>query len=350
VLLAACNEPGPSGPERGDVIADLVSQVLAPAHAELSMPMNALAGATMFCENGDPLGLGEVQVAWRTAHQAFGRTEAFGYGPAMDEHYDAALLFWPTRPDTLESLVVGTDPIDDALVAGLGAASKGLPALEAQLFDPIGGEMSLGMRFADDEAGMRRCTLVRLIAGDASEAAEALMLGWTTDGSFGEELATAGQGSARYPSVQAGIDEIVNGVIAVLQLIDDTKLGKPLGTKTGGVPQPDLVPSPYADDSIAMIRANLEGVASVWKGGGGLGLRDLVAARSETLAADVDAAIDAADAALAAIDQPLRTAVVDAPAQVQSAIDRIKDLRRLFTVDVAQQLDVTVTLSDNDGD
>ncbi|HET6584229.1 MAG TPA: imelysin family protein, partial [Nannocystaceae bacterium] len=169
-------------------------------------------------------------------------------------------------------------------------------------------------------------------------------------GDFGGELVRAGGSDTRYSSVKAALDEIVNGIIALLQLVDDTKLARPLGSKTGGTPQPELVPSPYADDSVAMIRANLESTTALWRGEGGLGLRDLVVLRSRELADAVDAAFAAADEALQAIDIPLRDAVVSKPEDVQRAIDRVKDLRRLFTVDIAQQLDVTVTLSDNDGD
>lgn len=350
-VTAGCREESEPGPPREDVIAALVADVMIPAHVELASEAAALADAADFCADEAAGDLVSVHDAWRAAHRGFGRTEAFGYGPAVDEHFDSALLFWPTRPENAEEIVAGSDPIDAAVVAGLGATSKGLPAIEAQLFDPEGGDAAVLARYQDATTGERRCTFVGLLAADAAANAEALRSAWADDGGdFGGELVRAGGSDTRYSSVKAALDEVVNGIIALLQVVDDTKLARPLGSKTGGTPQPQFVPSPYADDSVAMIRANLEGVRSLWTGKGGLGLRDMVVARKSTLADTVDDAFDAADDALLAIGPPLREAVESAPADVQRAIDRVKDLRRLFGVDVAQQLDVTVTLSDNDGD
>lgn len=349
-LLCGCSDGTTDGLPRTEVTAALVADVMIPAHAELTEQTTGLAALAGFCSEGATVGLGEVHDAWRRSHQAMGRTEAFGYGPAQDDHYGAALLFWSTRPENLEAVVLGADPIDRALVDSLGATSKGLPAIEAQLFDPIGGDVAVLARFdPTDPAGARRCALVGLLAADASASAESLHQAWAPGG-FGSELVQAGAEGSRYRSSRAALDEIVNGVISLLERIDDTKLGKPLGSGTGGMPQPALVLAPWADDSIAMIRANLGGVMALWHGGGGLGLRDLVAPRSEPLAASVDAGLEDADQALAEIDGPLRTAITSSPQKVQAAIDRFKHLRRLFTVDVSQQLDVTITLSDNDGD
>lgn len=350
-LLSACSSFSSDGPSRSDVITALVEDVMVPAHDELAATTAALAGSAEFCGAGATAGLAAAQTAWRHAHQAMGRTEAFGFGPATDDHHDAALLFWPTRPELVEAIVMDTAAIDASTVAALGAAAKGLPAIEAQLFDPVGGDAAVLARFADETTGARRCTLVALLAADAAAHGEALRGAWAPDGGdFGGELVNAGTGVGRYAKVQAALDEVLNGAIAMLQVIDDLELAVPLGSKTGGVPVPEQVPSPWADDSIAMTRAQLAAVGALWHGAGRPGLRQLVRARSPLLVPDVDAAILAADAALGAITGPLRVAVVDDAPVVQTAIDRVKDVRRLFTVDVAQQLDGTVTLSDNDGD
>lgn len=350
-VTSACTSFSSDGTTRTEVITALVEDVYLPAHDELAAATAALATSASLCDDTSARLLA-AQTAWKDAQKAMGATAAFAFGPAMDDHHTASLFFWPTRPELVDEAVTGTATIDEAFVEGLGAAAKGLPAIEAQIFDPTEGDAAVIAALSTEPEAARRCALVGLLAANAALRAEALRAAWVEDGGdYGGELVRAGSSDSRFDRVQAALDEVLNGPIAALQVIDDVELATPLGKKTGGTPQPDLVPSPFANDSIALLRAQLSSVAAVWHGGGVRpGLRQLVLSRSPSLPEEVDAALVAADDALAAIATPLATVVVDDPASVQVAIDRIKDVRRLFTADVAQQLDGTVTLSDNDGD
>lgn len=352
IAASACTSFSSDGTSRIEVITALVEDVFVPAHDDLATATAALATSASLCDE-TAARLAMAQTAWKDAQLALGRTAAFTYGPATDDHHTAALFFWPTRPELVDEAIVGTAMIDAAFVEGLGAAAKGLPAIEAQLFDPTGGDEAIIAALSSEPEAARRCALVGLLAANASERAEALRTAWIDGGGdYGGELIRAGGVDTRFDKVQAALDEVLNGPIAALQVIDDIELATPLGKKTDGTPQPELVPSPFANDSVALLRAQLASVAAVWHGGGEMrpGLRQLVLSRSPSLPEQVDAALIAADGALAAMTTPLAILVVDDPATVQLAIDRIKDVRRLFTADVAQQLDGTVTLSDNDGD
>ena len=59
---------------------------------------------------------------------------------------------------------------------------------------------------------------------------------------------------------------------------------------------------------------------------------------------------DAALAALRAIDGPLETAVQANPAQVESAYQETLSLLTLLKADMVNQLGLTLTFNDNDGD
>jgi predicted lipoprotein len=355
----ACSSFSTNSTSRTEVITALVEDVYVPAHDDLARATADLAASAALCSD-TAARLGAAQIAWKDAQTTFGRTAAFAFGPALDDRHTAALFFWPTRPELVDEAVAGTATIDAAFVEALGAAAKGLPAIEAQIFDPLGGDARVIAALSTEPDAARRCALVGELAANASTRADALRTAWIEPGGdYGGELVRAGTTDSRYDRVQAALDEVLNGPIAALQVIDDVDLAAPMGSKTGGTPQPQLVPSPFANASMELVRAQLSSVAAVWFGAPSgaaadpavsLGLRRLVLSRSPTLPDEVDAALAAADEALAAITVPLAVAVVDDPARVQTAIDRVKDVRRLFTADVPQQLDGTVTLSDNDGD
>lgn len=345
-LACGCSESGARGPSRGSVVADLVHDTALPHHESLGTSTAALPAAFDFCAAPSAASIAAAQDAWRLAAGDWAGVEAFFYGPAMDDHVDAAVWFWPTRPELIEDVLAGDAPIDAALVDGLGAAAKGLPAIEAQLFDPAGGDVLSRFDPADPIAA-RRCALVRELAIDVDEHAGALVETWSSG--YADDLAAPP--NARYEDERAALDEMVNGIIGLLQLVDDHKLAIPFGSKTNGMAQPDLVESRYSDQSLAAIATNLATVRALYLGAGdGLGLQDLVVARSPMLDESIVAALDDADAAVAAIPPPLRVAVGESFVPVQTAIDAVKQLRRFFTADLAQQLGVTVTISDNDGD
>lgn len=345
-IVCACSDSGARGPSRGSVVADLVRDVALPHHEALGSSTAALPAAFDLCAAPTNATIASAQDAWRLAASDWAGVEAFFYGPAMDDHVDAAVWFWPTRPEMLEDVIAGDAPIDAALVDGLGAASKGLPAIEAQLFDPAGGDVLA--RFAPAvPVAARRCALVHELAIDVDEHAGALVDAWTSG--YADDLADPP--NARYDDDRAALDEIVNGIIGLLQRVHDQKIGIPFGGKTNGTPQPDLVESRYSDESLAAITTNLATVRALYLGvDDGLGLQDLVVARAPMLDESIRTALDEADAAVAAIPPPLRVAVGESFVPVQNAIDAVKQLRRLFTADLAQQLGVTVTISDNDGD
>jgi uncharacterized protein len=343
VVFVGCTPPSDGGPPRGPVVADLVRLVAIPRHEAFGTSAAALPAALDLCAAPTDASIMAAQQAWRQAAQDWAAIEAFDFGPAMDDHQDAAIWFWPTRPDDLEMVVMGNATIDAALVDGLGAASKGLPAIEAQLFDP-----DVLARFDPaDPIGARRCALVQELAIDASEHAAALVGAWTGD--YGDQLADPP--NERYENDRAAESEIVNGIIALLQLVDDAKLAVPLGNKNNGQAQPELVESPYADTSLDAIATNLATVRALYVGADeGLGLQDLV--RDPMLDESIVSGLDDADTYVAAVPQPLDDTVSNTAnaLKVADAITQVKNLRRLFSADLAQQLGVTVTISDNDGD
>ncbi len=201
--------------------------------------------------------------------------------------------------------------------------------------------------------GRRRAYLLAL-AVNLREHADTLRQAWEpTGGNFGADLVDSGIGGQTFPTLKEAFDEVVNRMIFTAEVVEEERLGKPLGVKGGG-PRPDLVETPRSGEAIAGAVADLQGIANVYlgrfQGGQGSGIGTLVVPLSPEIDANVRQLLDDAITATAAVPTPLADAVLNHPAEVQAAYESVQALRRALTLDVASTLGVTLTFGGNDGD
>lgn len=342
--MLACPEPKPD--RRAELLADLVDAEL----VELGQARVAAKGldarVTELCASPDASHLDAAQDAWMQARAPWKRLLAVPVGPIVDEGFDVAIDFWPARPSSIEG-GIAAGVTTQAELDALGVASKGFPAIEYLLWDPVDGDAAVLTALTGAD-GPARCAYVSLLAGDVALRLTELEALWL-DG-YAEQLdATVSSGA--YPDLAVAIDAVVNAMIAGLHDIDDHKLGDPLGAGSTTGPAPDLVESRFSDRSRVDAQDGLEGFVRAYLGvDGGAGLTILVAQASPEIDANLRAAIEVAQAALAAVPEPLRESVSTDPDAVAAAEDAIVQLRMILSVDVAGLLGVTVSLSDNDGD
>jgi predicted lipoprotein len=344
VAIVAC--PESQQDHRTEAIAGISASVRSDI-AEAQTDANALTEAVEgLCGEPDADHLDAAQQAWLDLRAPWKRLLALPFGPIVDEGFDTAIDFWPARPSSIEG-GLATGASDQADLDALGVASKGLPAIEYLLWDPIGGDVAVLALYTAAE-GPARCAHVELLAADVALRLDEFAAAWDADG-FAGELEQAGS-SERFPTLALAIDELLNAMIAGLHDLDERKLTKPLGALSGA-PQPDLLESRFSDRSLLDARDALEGFARAYLGSGDApGLTVVVAGESATVDQRVRDALAAAEQALADVPEPLRQAIVDDPERVAVAEHAVHELRIVLTAEVASLLGVTVSLSDNDGD
>jgi len=345
-------DSGPSGPTREALLESLATTVFVPTYAELETRSATLATATAALCSDPAAGLPAAREAWVRAREPLEQAEAWAFGPVVELGIDSAIDFWPVRIDAVEAAIATGEEPTPEWVAAQGTAVKGLPVIEYLLFEPMGDDAAVvaSLDPATPE-GAHRCAMVAALAERVATRTAELHAAWDpAEGDFAGRLAADGDDSPGHPSLSMAVADVINQVVASLQDITDMKLGRPLGYKTGGTPQPDDVESRFSDNGVADITANLEGVEAVYLGRGGLGLTDVVVGLDPQLDATIRAQLDAAKAAIAGLSTPLRVAVVDDPAPVEEARTVVQELRRSFEVDVAGLLGINITLNDNDGD
>lgn len=332
---------------RGEVLDHVGQAVLVDleqAHADAQALRGSIAS---LCAAPDATGLDASQAAWMQLRGPWKRILALPFGPLVDDGFDTAIDFWPARPSSIDGGWL-SGASSQAELDALGVASKGMPAIEYLLWDPIGGDAAVLASLTGTD-GPQRCAYVELLASDVELQLERLDAAWRGAGGFADQLAQAGDSEA-FPTVALAIDQLLNAMIAGLHDLEDPKLRKPLGA-TIGAPQPELLESRFSDRSLQDARDALAGFAQAYLGTQAApGLTLVVAEKSPAVDEQVRDALAAAEVALADVPEPLRTSIVDAPMQVEAAADAVHELRTILTAQVASLLGVTVSLSDNDGD
>jgi len=127
-----------------------------------------------------------------------------------------------------------------------------------------------------------------------------------------------------------------------------------LGSKGTGGLSPALEEARLSDNTLSDTFAQLASVTSVFEGsygdGSGLGLTALLRDRSPDLDDQLRSALAAAKESLEAIPPPLRTALAGDLGVLNTTLERLRDVKKLLTADIATALGVTISFSDMDGD
>ncbi|MBP6786466.1 MAG: imelysin family protein [Candidatus Promineofilum sp.] len=345
----------PSGFDRLVMLTNVTEQLILPGHEALVQALQALeTAAVSFAGAPDQARLDAVQDAWLAANLARMALLPYRLGPVDDSLLHNRLDNRPPRRTFIDDEILAADtPIDAAYIDSIGSSSVGLGAMEYLLFDPAGGDAAVLEAFTGAEHAGRRRELLAALAQAATPKAEALLRIWSAEGdNYAQAFIAADMDEGEY---QGSMNMLANQIIADVEDIVSSRLGKPLGKRTNGETRPDLVEAPYSGASLPRIVATLEAEKAAFTGGSGPGLDDyldFIGAMSgeEPLSQVIVRQFDAALAALRAIDGPLETAVQSNPAQVESAYQETLSLLTLLKADMVNQLGLTLTFNDNDGD
>lgn len=341
LAVAACTS-SPSGiDERAAIPRELTYDVIVPALYATTLEAsrnNLTLFMRRFAAMTTPTRLGYAQTAWRDARSAWKRTEAFGFGPALDYALADAIDGEPVDGPAIEVLIAGTGAIDEASVSELPHTMRGYHALEYLLFSPDGDNNRVLEQLLDPTTGTRRLRLLVAVSADLVSHTEQLRLAWDDD--YTAVFSEPGVDNPTFPDVDAVIDLVIGRSVEVLGRLATTRIGAPAGLDTGTI-RPEFAESARSDNSLADLRDSLAGVAIVYLGRddtGRGGLARLVAARDPAADAAMRAALGAAATALAAIPTPYAQAMRDRRPELAIARDALQAIQRVWIEDVAPAL------------
>ena len=352
----AAQAPTPAATfERRAMLANLADQLIIPGHEALRTSLNDLVAATQaFAGDPTPATLDAAQAAWLQANLARMAVLPYNFDWVADSLIHNRLDTRPTRVDFVnDELLAGNAPLTAEYLDSLGSSSVGLGVMEYLLFDPVGGDAAVLATFTTAADAARRRELLHALAAALPPRADEIIAIWSAEGENYRQIFI--DADAASGDIWGSINLLTNHMLAVTEEIVGDRLGQPLGKRNNGQIRPDLVEAPYSGASRERIIATVEALWQTYRGGEGLGFDDYLDFLGATygdvpLSQEVNARFRTALQALQAIEGPLEIAVVENPAQVEAAYQAMRELMTIIKVDMINQMGLTMTFSDSDGD
>lgn len=362
-----------------NVLASIGARVITPATAELATRATALRSATDTFAAAAMAGevvdesLAGAQEQWRQVMTQQQQLEVMQVGPAGSslvaiggEDLRDAIYSWPTADScSVDRALVAQDYLaKDFFVTELVWA-YGLDALEYLLFGmkdmhtcPAQVQLDGPWAAIDGAERMRRrAAYAAVIAGGIADKSAELAQRWSSDGGdFGALLAAPGEGDSPYGDTAEALDEVFRAMFYIEKVSKDAKVGIPIGIIAGCAVPPcvELMELPHSGVAASALRANLEGLALMVKGGpdsaNAHGFDDLLDQMGEgQIADDLLAAIDVALAATDAYEMSLQAELETDPAALDELYTSIKSVTDILKGPFVMALMLTIP-ADGAGD
>lgn len=340
-----------------DILQWVGEGVAIPGYDAMSASFTRLAASsTAFCIDRSAARLADVRSAWRDAIGAWLEVSVIDFGPIKNANYELRIEFWPDANNnvarSVEQLLARTEPITEEFLANQSVAAQGLSAIEALAFDVDGDALA---RFQDGALGDRRCDLLVAASSNLRTIGGELAHAWHPDGeNWLDQLVLAGRGSTAFASRDAAIEEVVNDLVAAVEVTKNSRVTSPFGDSAAQA-VPTRAESYRSGNSLANIGHVLAGVRRVFQGEVSAGyafdnyLREI---DDRELTRQLLTAADDSQTLVENLPAPLTDAIRDDSQrpQVQKLIDALTVLTRLIKNDLASEMQVTIGFNDNDGD
>jgi len=289
-----------------------------------------------------------LQAAWKEVMNLWMKFQVVRIDPIAHSGLKLSIQFWPDPGNKVgkaaEQIVVSSTAIDQTLISNSTVQSQGLPMLEYLLFSGAAGDPLADLNGSE---GVRRCDLLGAVTENLSQLSGALHQRWLAS----NDSPPTYPGSDTFATEQAAIDELVNGMVELLEIVQVKKVGDPLG---GTNSNPQAAESYRSLHSLNNIVQNLVGLRELYLGGQGYGFDDYLSAvvNRGTVAAEMESLIQQSISAAQTISLPLTNAVLNADqkALVQALEQQILTLTNYIKADFADAMNTRIGFNANDGD
>ncbi len=353
LLLALGGQALPAAaaaPDYAALNAAVVDSYVIPRYASLAEQTVVLeASLREACADGR-LEAAESAAAYNAAMDAWMAVQHLRFGPALlFLRYDR-IEFWPDKRGTvrrhLAQMLSERDPkaLEPHTFANGSVAVQGFPALERLIYDS---DDSLW----EDPFG---CRLAVAIGRNLRSIAEGLLADWRdSETPYAEVITSAVEGNEHYFDAKEASLEFAKALRGALLLVEDYKLGRPLGEEAKSVRQ-TRAESWRSARSLRNVLGNLRAAQALYRETAGVSFSSLL--RGQPKGAELDRVIGAAldrlvaaaeaqpDSLAAALEQP------DGWRKLDGVRVETGQLMRLLSGPLSEVLDLPIGFNSYDGD
>ncbi len=329
-LLIACkDDPVTPGDNYASNLENIASDVILSTYEDLHDATEILAASLATLRiNPTQENLDAARQAWRNARKPWEQSEGFLFGPVDQQGIDPAIDSWPVNETDLDAVLNSSESLTKSYVDGLDGTLKGFHTIEYLIF---------GVDGLKEVTSFTTRQFEYLNACSESLAGSTLQLyhSWKPEEeNFIQNLLKAGEtGLSIYPSQKAGLEEIVNGLVVIADEVGNGKINDPFIQQNI-----TLEESRFSANSKQDFADNIRSIQNVYLGTygnqDGPGISAIVNSKDASLDQVVTTAIADAVAAIESIEGTFTAAIFHAPASVQHAQTKVRDLQQLLEGEV----------------
>lgn len=334
--------------DRSAMLSAIANDYVLPTLGELETAIVQLEQATiLFIQQPNATHLQQAQADWKTTMALWSRVEQLYFGPGREQFLYIQLDNTPTDPFFIERVIQDTTLIDSLAIQDRSSYTKGLGGIEYLLFEGNTGAANLLQQYQIGPHAQRRKDYLLSTVKYTKGLVQTLHRGWSPEGNnFGQTLSNATDDKPT-----SGLSRYSNAIIHMSQTMGRKKVGKPLGKESGGI-DPDLVESPYATHTYAIIQNNLKGIAAVL---GDLDDNRLGAILTHQTGSNAStqrilAAIQTVEQLLEQRTNTLKQDLTQDPAGVETLYQATKTLHELIQSEITMAFSITLLANPDDGD
>ncbi|MDO6610503.1 imelysin family protein [Shewanella sp. 1_MG-2023] len=364
--LAACGGSGsdssdtgttdPVVPETGftfaatEMVTNLTDDVIVAGYADLAAQGDALLLATQKLLNStSQADLVAAQDAWKAARKPWEQGESHIFGPVDSLSIDPHLDSWPLNTTDLQTQLDNSNGFDAETIKSWNDDVQGFHTIEFLLFgDGVNDNTKLisELTTAEREYVIALSEVFRDYAVQLDDAWQVSHNPQDTNAlPYADLLKSPGSDSNTiYSSELAVIEELINGMIGIVDEVGNGKIADPFGDSLANA-DTSKVESQYSWNSLTDFADNIQGVRNVYQGefiGGAdkQGIIDFVAAADSDLSVRIASEIDDSILKIQAIsgsnNMPFRQAILDEDgrARIETAVTALTTLQASLESDV----------------
>lgn len=288
-----------------------------------------------------------AQNNWKNVMKTWKQLELYNLGAVQNSFIHFEINRWETNTSLIDGYINGNDVINEAYIESKGSSSKGLSAIEYLLFSSENNQTILNT-FTTGLNKQRRLDYLLALSENLEKKENKLKTLWVNnEDTFLNSLENGISGSQ---------NQLTNAMVSLVEEIIISKLGKPLGEKTGGIISVNSLEAYRSSFSLEIINQHLIALEKCYSGNfkqnsikwGYDNYLDLIG--SITLNEKINTAFANCKLRIEAIKNPLREELVNNKQSVSKLRSSFTNLLVLIKVDLANAIGSTITISDNDGD
>jgi putative iron-regulated protein len=304
------------------VLQNLGNDVILNTYKVLDEKNQLLTDAIVaLAQNPDATNLEAARQAWRDARKPWEQSEGFLFGPVDQQGIDPSIDSWPVNEPDLVAVLNSSNVLNKVYIDGLSGTLKGSHTIEFLLF-------GLDANKPLSDFTPRQYEYLVACAESLEGATLQLYNAWKPDQQnfIGNVLNAGMAGNTVYPSQKSALQEIIIGLVTIADEVANGKINDPFVQKNL-----TLEESRFSANSKNDFADNIRSIQNAYLGtfqnSTGLGLTNIIAEKNSVLDTKTKQQIEAAIQAIEAIEGTFTTAIFDAPASVENAQQKVRDLQ-----------------------